>query len=273
VEDNEANRELGTIILESSGQKVLVAENGLRALEHLCEKTFDVILMDVQMPEMDGITATRVIRAMERGSEPDVKLSGQLLGRLGKKISGKYIPIIAMTAHAMDSDRNRCLNAGMDAYLTKPFQPEQVMEALQKFAATGNQVLPEDDMEIERADKEQGNSTGAKESIIETVKHHLANTYTLNPDQVRQMLSTSAASMTVHLDKVKQGLKDDDFMAVCTAAHALKGNLLNLGLARCAELAKRMEESAAKNEYISYDKYLVELRTTLDEILSQNADN
>ncbi len=271
VEDNEANRELGTILLESSGQKVQAAENGLRALELLCEKTFDVILMDVQMPEMDGITATRVIRAMEKGNEPDVQLSAQLLGRLGKKISGNYIPIIAMTAHAMDSDRNRCLDEGMDAYLTKPFQPEQVVEVLQKFTATGDQALSVNDMEIERADKEQDtSSTGEKESIIEAVKHHLTKSYMLNPGQMRQILKTSAASLTANLDKVDRGIKDDDCEAIRAAAHAVKGNLLNLGLVRPAGVAKQMELGAAKNEYIPYDKYHAELRTILNEIIAQN---
>jgi CheY-like chemotaxis protein len=100
-------------MLEKQGHRVVTAENGRLALErHRCE-SFDVILMDVQMPEMDGLEATRRIREEEG-------------------VSGRRIPIIALTAHALVGDRERCLEAGMDAYVTKPIRAAQLFSAIQR---------------------------------------------------------------------------------------------------------------------------------------------
>jgi two-component system sensor histidine kinase/response regulator len=94
---------LATRLLEKRGHTVVLAENGVAALAALDAQSFDLILMDIQMPEMDGIEATTAIRERE-------------------KTSGKHIPIVAMTANAMQGDRERCLKAGMDAYVSKPLQ-------------------------------------------------------------------------------------------------------------------------------------------------------
>ncbi|MDQ3329827.1 MAG: PAS domain S-box protein [Planctomycetota bacterium] len=117
VEDSLYNQKLAVGLLEKYDHRVTVANNGREALETLATKTFDVVLMDVQMPEMDGLEATRLIRESEAES-------------------GKHVPIIAMTAQAMKGDRERCLAAGMDAYLSKPIRSRQVLEAIEK--AVGN---------------------------------------------------------------------------------------------------------------------------------------
>ena len=101
AEDNRVNQTVATRMLQKLGHKVVVAENGIIALRLLAAQPFDLVLMDVQMPEMDGMMATGNIRDRERSTK-------------------QHIPIIAMTAHAMKGDRERCLAAGMDGYLTKP---------------------------------------------------------------------------------------------------------------------------------------------------------
>jgi PAS domain S-box-containing protein len=111
VEDNPVNRKVAVGILQKRGHLVQTAENGLEALRALKTGPFDVVLMDIQMPEMDGLQATTVIREMER-------------------TSGAHIAIVAMTAHAMKGDREICLAAGMDAYLTKPIMPKDLLAAL-----------------------------------------------------------------------------------------------------------------------------------------------
>ena len=114
VEDVAVNQMLATRILEKAGHRVVVAENGreaLLALEH--PHAFDIVLMDVQMPEMDGFEAAKAIRALERES-------------------GAHIPIIAMTAYAMTGDRERCLEAGMDGYISKPIRARELLEAVDK---------------------------------------------------------------------------------------------------------------------------------------------
>ncbi|MCK4828966.1 response regulator, partial [bacterium] len=135
VEDNQFNRDLAQIILENEGQKVTTARNGLEALEWVNRQSFDVILMDVQMPGMDGITATRLIRHCEEGRNIDGKEHFDLLLEITKRIRGTHLPIVAMTAQAMTGDREKCIEAGMDDYVTKPFQPDEVFAVLRRVTA------------------------------------------------------------------------------------------------------------------------------------------
>jgi two-component system, sensor histidine kinase and response regulator len=116
AEDNAVNQRVALRILEKAGHQVAVAENGNAALRMLQEQPFDLILMDVQMPEMGGFEATALIREKE-------------------KRSGRHIPIIAMTAHAMAGDRERCLAAGMDNYLSKPVAASTLLELVEQYGA------------------------------------------------------------------------------------------------------------------------------------------
>jgi signal transduction histidine kinase/CheY-like chemotaxis protein len=115
AEDNTVNLRLVKVILEKQGHFVVVAENGRKALAAIENESFDVILMDVQMPEMDGFEATAAIRAVEKNSS-------------------RRTPIIALTAHAMSGDRERCLAVGMDGYVTKPIHPEELGRVLNEIA-------------------------------------------------------------------------------------------------------------------------------------------
>jgi len=114
VEDNPVNRRLAQHVLEKEGYTVAAVDNGAAALKTLERERFDLVLMDVQMPRMDGIETTTAIRDRE-------------------KITGGYIPIVALTAHAMVGDRERCLKAGMDGYLIKPIQPATLLEAIEQL--------------------------------------------------------------------------------------------------------------------------------------------
>jgi two-component system, sensor histidine kinase len=128
VDDNQMNRDLASMILESNN-RITTASNGLEALIALASNTFDAVLMDVQMPIMDGLAATAIIRSMEQGIHLAIGLPDKIHSSLVEKLQGKHLPIIAMTAHAMSEDKERCILAGMDSYITKPFQPD-------KFAST-----------------------------------------------------------------------------------------------------------------------------------------
>jgi len=135
VEDNQFNLELASIVLEKAGHRVSTAMNGLDALKQLARARFDVVLMDVQMPEMDGITATRIIRGCEQGILAGDGMHPELEQRLSAKIKGSRTPIAAMTANAMSGDRERCLVTGMDGYITKPFKPDEVFATLKRITA------------------------------------------------------------------------------------------------------------------------------------------
>lgn len=112
AEDNVVNQRLAVKVLTKRGFHVVVAANGKEAVAEFEREPFDVILMDVQMPEMNGFEATAVIREKEEEK-------------------GGHIPIIAMTAHAMKGDRERCLEAGMDEYVSKPIRPQVVVDAIE----------------------------------------------------------------------------------------------------------------------------------------------
>ncbi len=130
VEDNDLNRQVALMTLENSGHTIFEAKNGIEALEILADKDVDAILMDVQMPIMDGLMSARHIRSCEQGIIPESEHYADLLIRLHSKIKGTRTPIIALTASAMSGDRQQCVAAGMDDYLTKPFQPEQLENVL-----------------------------------------------------------------------------------------------------------------------------------------------
>ena len=114
MEDNIVNQKLALKIVEKFGFRADVAANGKESLRALERFKYDVVLMDVQMPILDGFEATRIIR------DPD------------SNVLDHNIPIIAMTAHAMKGDRQRCLDAGMDDYISKPVQPQEMLKAIEK---------------------------------------------------------------------------------------------------------------------------------------------
>jgi len=116
AEDNPVNQLLATRLLEKRGHRVTVAGNGREALAAIDKESYDLVLMDVQMPELDGIEATIAIREKE-------------------KKGANHLPVIALTAHAMKGDQERCLEAGMDAYLSKPIRAQELDELLDKYVA------------------------------------------------------------------------------------------------------------------------------------------
>ena len=123
AEDNQVNQKVAVRFLEKRGHTVVLADSGKKALDAWRKQAFDVILMDVQMPEMDGFEATSRIREQE-------------------KSTGKHIPIIALTAHAMVGDRERCLAAGMDDYVSKPINAAELFAAIDRLLPAAEKPTP-----------------------------------------------------------------------------------------------------------------------------------
>lgn len=109
---------MAAILLRKQGHSVEVTANGADALAALARDTFDLVLMDIQMPVMNGYAATEAIRE-------------------GERLTGQHIPIVALTAHAMKGDREMCLQAGMDDYLGKPIQPRELVDVLERWVSRG----------------------------------------------------------------------------------------------------------------------------------------
>jgi CheY-like chemotaxis protein len=152
AEDNPINQHLAMRLLQGEGHTVEIAPNGREAVRWHTKAEFDLILMDVQMPEMDGFEATREIRAAERAS-------------------GEHIPIIAMTAHAMKGDQERCLAAGMDFYVSKPVRKTDLLAAVSVCVGRAEQRIAVEDRERTTHATDTDSSLLAIESHTQTPSH------------------------------------------------------------------------------------------------------
>jgi len=205
ADDSAANRRLASRLLEKRGHSVVAVADGAAAVEAVAGDTFDVVLMDVQMPLMDGLQATEAIR------------SGGARWR--------QVPIVAPTAHASTADRARCLAAGMDAYVSKPFDAHELAVTLEPLSR-GIAVPQASEVEppLDRIDALS--RVGGDEDLLAEVVSLFQDDY---PRQVEAIVT---------------GLADDDSDIVALAAHTLKGTLAMLGAAAASEAASQLTEAA-----------------------------
>ncbi|PWB59074.1 MAG: hypothetical protein C3F18_01285 [Nitrosomonadales bacterium] len=213
AEDNIINQRLAVTLLEKAGHVVKVAQNGREALELWEQEHFDLVLMDMQMPEMDGIEATQCIRARE------------------KQIGG-HIPIIAMTANAMEGDRELCLKAGMDAYVPKPIQPRILFAAIET-------TLKQTECNLDspsRDETEQGENFDYAAAAAKT-----------DPDILEIIGAMFLAEIPQYMANIESTLKQGEHGELQRAAHTLKGLLGNFGAKPAVSWAHLIEESAAQD--------------------------
>jgi len=231
VEDNPVNREVATGMLELLGYHVDSTENGQRALEVSAAGAYDVILMDCQMPLMDGFTATSHIRERERQTQ------------------AARIPIIALTANAMEGDRDRCLAAGMDDYLSKPFSQDHLKEIVSRWLSqTGTSSLQRDSgvASVEAAPEsstptshaEQVESTGVVDCTAWEPIRRLKRPG--HPDPLGKLLATYVEDSRTLVEQLRQAIDSHDSAMLHAVAHRLKSSSATLGAltvaARCKEL-------------------------------------
>lgn len=229
VEDNPVNQEVAKGMLESIGINVSLAENGREGVEKFFAQTFDVVLMDCMMPVMDGYEATRVIRRKE----------------LEK---GSHVLIIAVTGNALDGDREECINAGMDDYLAKPFNLEELLTII-------NRRL----QKTKRSELDSGDAENEKEGTFQKTKNCGLH---INPMALQLIRSVSQNSETslVHkvvdsylthsirfLSDLEQALDQIDAEAVRQAAHGLKTSSANVGAEILTSLCKELESMGREN--------------------------
>lgn len=224
AEDNSVNQRLAVRLLEKRGHHARVVGNGRQALEAWRGEPFDLILMDVQMPEMDGFEATAAIRAEEQER-------------------GGHIGIIAMTAHAMKGDRERCLAAGMDGYLAKPLQPQEMMRVIEEMAP--EQVLPEND------DASSAASTGHSEASVPAPETGIGKAIFNQADALsrvdndRELLDEVIALFFEEaprlVSQMRQSLEAGNADGVERAAHSLKGAAGSLGADDVVTSARQLE--------------------------------
>ena len=224
VEDNDMNQEVASELLEGAGCSVELAENGQIALEKVQRETFDVVLMDMQMPVMDGITATHEMRKLRQLDD---------------------LPIVAMTANAMQGDRERCLAAGMQDHVAKPIEPDDLWRALLKWVKPKT-VVPAASHSVNHSAKAQSAGATPSEALLplhlggvdlaQGLKHALGK-----KALYRTLLSKFMSGQAGAPEMIAAALAADDWAAAERLAHTLKGSAATIGASEIAGLAARIE--------------------------------
>jgi two-component system, sensor histidine kinase and response regulator len=214
AEDGLVNQKVATILLERRGHLVTVANTGEEVLDALGRERYDMVLMDVQMPIMDGFEATAAIRKDE------------------EKSSSKRLPIIAMTAHAMKGDRERCLDAGMDGYLSKPFRPNELFQAVEQFEASKSAALREVNRKGEKSySSRRPRRQKSKEIITPNPnlpvfdKSEALHRVGGESEVLADLVTLFSQECPKQLDRIEQAYKEGDLPGMARAAHALKSSV------------------------------------------------
>jgi PAS domain S-box-containing protein len=239
VEDHVVNQKLALAFLQRWGHETEVAENGQIALEMVQSKDYDLVLMDMMMPVMDGLEATRRIRAT---------------------LTGRRLPIVAMTANAMQGDRERCIEAGMDDYISKPIKAAELQAMLDRFNPR-NSTLP-----------------GVLESSLSGIGGDAFEESSVRFDYARAMRLQDMEMVGIIADtfieqwpqdsaKLHANLASKDLQAFMHTVHALKGTLSLFGAEPAAELAAKMEATAMNGDENGLDVELALLCAEVDQVL------
>jgi CheY-like chemotaxis protein/HPt (histidine-containing phosphotransfer) domain-containing protein len=226
AEDNAVNQMLAVRLLEKGGHKVVVASDGKKAVAALERETYDLVLMDVQMPQLNGFEATAAIRMMERET-------------------GKHVPIIAMTAHAMKGDREKCLAAGMDGYVSKPVQAAELFEAIKT-------VVPAEPAVIEPA--EVWNRAKALAHVGGDAK------------LLRELAALFLTECPRQAADVRAAVEQADAPKLRFAAHTLKGAVANFAAAHAWDAADRLEKMGKHSNLSGAAEAMTALETELERL-------
>ncbi len=269
VDDKPTNREILMVRLGSWGMRPEEASDGPFALSMLHQARADddpfvVAVLDMQMPEMDGLEATRRIRESEiRRQSPedtsDSLDSGQLRFDFGSFSSGR-IPIIAMTAAAMQQDRDNCLEAGMDDYLAKPIQPRALAALLQRYLG------PQEPLQA--ADPGQAESSFHVSQELQDVFHEQDALERFDNDAslLQELLEQMVQEIPQRLEGIKNTLQNGDLQSAHLYAHTLKGIAGNLSAPRLQDAASRLESMGAAGDLSRMQELMPEVEKELETL-------
>jgi two-component system, sensor histidine kinase and response regulator len=209
AEDNPVNQKLALRMLQKAGYTVSVADDGEKALELLTQGDYDLVLMDVQMPRMDGFQATRRIRELERST-------------------GVHIPIVAMTAHAMSGNREECLAEGMDGYIAKPIRVDELYQTIENLV----KGLPQG--EETSLPLSSGNPTFDEAEIIDRLDG--------DRDFLYELVDLFLDDYPRHLEAMRSAVHSGNLSGLRESAHTLKGSIGNFSRSQAFEAAQRVED-------------------------------
>ncbi len=216
AEDSLVNQKLAVGLLERHGHRITIANNGRQALDLAANENFDAILMDVQMPEMDGLEATRQIRERERQA-------------------GGHVPIIAMTAHALKGDRERCLSSGMDEYVSKPIRERQLLSALR--TVLGEEVAPPP-----AAEKVENYLTDDAHIMDWNVALKVCGG---DRELLREIAAAFLEEHPRRIDEIRRAIDTQDWELLHRGAHTIKGSMRYFGANAVFDRAFGLEQLAA----------------------------
>jgi len=220
VEDNLTNQFIARAILEKTGARIIIANNGREALDLLGKEQVDLVLMDIQMPELDGYETTRIIR--EESEYPD-------------------IPIIAMTAHALKGDVEKCLSSGMNAYISKPIRQQDMIQTITAF------ISPDDSKDNGHqkgsAKRKVSASPQSQKSELVNIKEAAAD-LGLDEASYRELLIVFIKDNDSILTKIRESAELEDWLTVEILSHSLRGSSVNLGIDYFIEASGRLEKAA-----------------------------
>ncbi len=216
AEDNEVNREVALLQLQAIGYETVdTATNGLEVLEALRHSDYDVILMDCQMPQMDGYEATAEVRRRE-GND-------------------KHTPIVALTAHALEGEKEKCLTAGMDGYLSKPINPEELAAALDKWTGNGSEKV----VVLTEIPANEKSPDFLDTGVLDKLRKLLG---AKGKAFINNLIDIFLRDVPPRLNAMQRAIDKQDARQLKQAAHALRGSCANLGAKRMAELCQILEE-------------------------------
>lgn len=240
VEDNAVNQKLALKLLERMGHSARLAANGAEAFEILQGGEFDLVLMDLQMPVMGGIDATKKIREWER-------------------VTGRHVPIVAMTAHAAEQDQQRCRDAGMDGYLSKPIREDLLKREIARV--TG------DDGSTASVDGVEGGArmVRQREWNLEELMERLGG----DREFLKELLGLFRDDARTNLEDSRARLEEEDLEGLSRAAHTLKGMLKNLAMAAAAETAAALEKAAREVKAEECARLLPQLEQEIGTLLPE----
>jgi CheY-like chemotaxis protein len=240
AEDHPINQRVATEILESAGIAVHTAVNGQEALNALRRSRFDLVLMDIQMPVLDGFEATR---------------------RLRQELDLKDLPVIAMTAHAMSGDRDKCLRAGMNDYLSKPIGREELFTVLRRYLRVRKPVAPE------RLDGPPPAVMAVAERLPELDVREGVARIGGAWDLYLEILESYCDAHRDFEARFSQMTARGDFTAARTAAHALKGAAGNVSAVRLFAVADELEQACAQQDIPRISQSLKRVARALQVLL------
>ena len=238
VEDNEINQEVAVGIFDLFGCRTHVCSSGKEALSLLKKETFDAVFLDCQMPVMDGFEVVKRIRKMK---SPD-----------------KNIPVIAMTAHSMPGDREKCLNAGMNYYLAKPVNPDYVAGILEKLSNKD-----------ENTEELQNDEEKPLDDIKIFDRDRINRIFATKPDKLKKVIAACRANVEKQLQVADKAVAKQDFSKAAASFHTVKGSVANLGGESVANKAKELELAARKQEKQKIKSLLESFATDFEVFLEK----